>query len=226
MNRPYWGRSQDRPSRIQTRSATWLGVAGLVFFVGCGETNSKPREQSETIARKATPSTAASHTAAVGSNSPPQTHIAPVERIEVSSPVMPGRVIPTQYTCYGRDVPPPLRWRGIPRHTAELLLEIIKVRSASEKLEFSWAVAHIDPRSHGISIGKPPAGTAVGLNEDGRTEYRLCPPKNQTEPYVVVLFALPHRLAARSGFDPAALRRQAEHTATYQSLYVFQYKPR
>jgi phosphatidylethanolamine-binding protein (PEBP) family uncharacterized protein len=199
-----------------------FAIAALLIPAGCGSTRSKPIQNAIAGTRSATAGQSTTTTAS-GSGSHSESHIAPVERIEVTSPAVHDKTLPTHYTCDGHDAPPPLRWRGIPSNTAELMLFIIKVRAASSKLDFAWAVAHIKPSAHGISHGQPPSGAVIGTNSSGQSSYRLCPPKGSVEPYVVALFALPRKLTAKPGFEPTALRRQAEHAATYQSLYIFQY---
>src|ERR1700749_3489962 len=43
-------------------------------------------------------------------------------RIEVQSAFEPGGRIPVQYTADGAGYSPPLRWRGVPRTTASIVL--------------------------------------------------------------------------------------------------------
>ena len=147
------------------------------------------------------------------------------EKIEISSPaVAPEGTLPSQYTCDGRNIAVPLRWTGIPAGTAELVLDVLGVNSVHNQLFFEWAVAGLKPSSKGITAGRLPAGAVAGTNGFGRTSYGLCPAKGAAENYVVVLFALPHKLGVKRGFDPIALRRQAILHATYDGYYFFSYK--
>jgi phosphatidylethanolamine-binding protein (PEBP) family uncharacterized protein len=131
------------------------------------------------------------------------------------------------YTCDGANTPLPLHWKGVPAGTAELMLDVIKVKPVDNKLFFPWAVMRIKPTSSGSIVGgKLPAGAIVGTNGEGKTSYSLCPPKGASEAYVAVLFALPHKLPAKAGFDPQTLRLEAEQKASYQNLYIFNYKRR
>lgn len=143
--------------------------------------------------------------------------------MEISSPNIKNAALPAAYTCDGRNVPPTLRWTKLPRGTAELMLDIIKAHDVNEKIYFDWAVAHIKPTVHGITAGKLPPGAVLGANSKGHVGYDLCPPKGTFETYIVLLFALPHRLSAKTGFDAGDLRHQALHTGIAQNNYLFQY---
>jgi phosphatidylethanolamine-binding protein (PEBP) family uncharacterized protein len=223
---------------IRRITATLAVAAGLAVLAGCGEGTSSGASSS-TPKSPTTPAPAASTTASSGTaprtttathgtSTPASTpERAPdTERVLISSPVVPHAEapLPARYTCDGQNTPPPLRWKGIPKGTAELMLDIIKIAPVNHKLYFAWAVAGLSPKTHGINQGQLPAGGIVGTNSAGQRGYDLCPPKGSSEGYVAVLFALPHRLAAQPGFDAAALRREAERTATYQGFLIFTYQ--
>lgn len=151
--------------------------------------------------------------------------MAPNEKIVLSSSAIDpnGGELDPRYTCDGQDIPMPLKWRGVPPGTAELMIDVIKVKPVNGKLSFAWALAGIPPATQEIVDGKLPPGTVTGLNGDGEPKYRLCPPRGPSEPYVAVIFALPHKLHVKAGFDPVALRHEAERLASYQNLLVFSY---
>lgn len=211
-------------------------ATAMLFAAGCGGGSTKTSASQEatpqgTQASKTstTPTTTTTTTASTQTTgaTPPPTHTTqqapPNERIVLSSPAVSSSGLQSRYTCDGQDVPLPLRWKGVPPGTAELMIDVIKVKPVANKLYFSWAVTHISPTTHEIREGKLPPGAVVGTNGDGQAAYHLCPPKGQVESYVAVIFALPHVLRARPGFDPAKLRLQAEHMATYQNLLIFNY---
>jgi phosphatidylethanolamine-binding protein (PEBP) family uncharacterized protein len=149
-----------------------------------------------------------------------------VAEIGLTSPVVPhlNAAIPARYTCDGANTPLPLRWSGIPAGTKELMLDIIKFSPVNGKLFYAWAVSGLKPTTHGITDGKLPDGAIPATNSTGQRTYSLCPPKGSAESYVAVLFALPHRLAAKPGFDPAQLRHEAEATADFQGQLAFTYE--
>jgi phosphatidylethanolamine-binding protein (PEBP) family uncharacterized protein len=226
----------------RTRKATLVTPAALatiaiVVLAGCGgsketttgqvttsastPTNTAPTRTSAASTPASTPSATSTTTKA-----PAQEEKAPTqEKVDIRSPVVKNEgVLPSRYTCDGQGTPLPLRWKGIPPDTQELMLDIIKINPVNGKLYFDWAVMGLKPSSTGIGPGSLPAGAIVGSSSDGHTSYTLCPPKGPKESYVAVLFALPHSLRANTGFDPAVLRRQANNTAKYEGLLVFSYQ--
>jgi phosphatidylethanolamine-binding protein (PEBP) family uncharacterized protein len=146
------------------------------------------------------------------------------EKVEIKSPAFtPAGQLPARYTCDGSNSPPSLSWSGIPRGTAELSLYLIKVEPVDGQLTFSWAVAGIDPKSHGIKEGKLPPGAVTGLNSSGSASYDLCPPKGTKEEYVYVLLALPRSQHPEPNFNASAQRILDLHNAEYQGFLVFTY---
>jgi phosphatidylethanolamine-binding protein (PEBP) family uncharacterized protein len=223
---------QKRPGRLVSTLAT---AAALAAMVGCGGGASSGASVSTPDASTApapTTTTASSGTAAhpatstSGSTSTQKVEErTPVtERVEISSPVVRNEgLLPARYTCDGENIPPPLRWKGIPAGTAELMLDVIKLNPVNHQLYFSWAVTGLSPNTHGIDAKQLPADAIIGTNGAGQLGYDVCPPEGPSESYVAALFALPHRLPARPGFSAAALRREAERTATYQGFLIFKY---
>jgi phosphatidylethanolamine-binding protein (PEBP) family uncharacterized protein len=233
---------QARPSLKDVTTAA-LALAALAL-IGCGS-GSKPATSGAAASATKTAATSepSTSTAPSGASTPTtttstttpaaSTHTAtaehtplPREGFAITSPAVHNGVLAARYTCDGEDAALPLHIEGVPPGTAELMLDVIKIKPVGNALYFPWAVTHIKPTTRTIVDGKLPAGAVVGRNGAGQTSYHLCPPKGAQESYVAVLFALPHKLAAKPGFDPAALRREAEHTASYQNLYIFGYKRR
>jgi phosphatidylethanolamine-binding protein (PEBP) family uncharacterized protein len=228
---------------VKAGVALAIVVLGLLV-AGCGGNGTKPTGAATPAASTAasaaqTPKTApvtnpAATTTAPSTTAPPTTpapakaqeRVPLSEKVAVTSPAIHSGVLSARYTCDGADTPPPLHIEGVPPGTAELMLDIIKIKPVDNKLYFPWAVAHIKPTTRNIVGGKLPPGAIVGTNGNGKSTYDLCPPKGPAEGYVAVLFALPHELRAKPGFDPMKLRREAERTATYQNLYIFNYKRR
>jgi phosphatidylethanolamine-binding protein (PEBP) family uncharacterized protein len=146
------------------------------------------------------------------------------ERVQLASTAIPpGGAIPARYTCDGQDTPPPLSWETPPSGTVELMLDIIKVKPVNGELYFAWAITGIKPNVHRLSPPKLPAGVIVGTNSNGQVGYHFCQPKGSKETYVAALFALPRHLPAKQGFNATQMRLEAENTANYQSLYIFNY---
>jgi phosphatidylethanolamine-binding protein (PEBP) family uncharacterized protein len=219
----------------------WTAIALaviLLLLTGCGGSSTtttttaatsvaEPTVSTPTNTDASTASASSTPSTSTGTTTPAhtQTSAAPVvEKISLTSPVLTyNGAIPARYTCDGKDTPPPLHWTGIPPGTAELMLDIIKIKPENGALSFAWAVTGLSPTTTGIIEGKLPSGAIVGANSQGDAAYRLCPPKGTREEYVIALFALLHHHPAKTGFEPAELRLQAEHDANYQALYIFKY---
>lgn len=126
--------------------------------------------------------------------------------------LLPLAYLPMRYTCDGADISPPVRWNGIPRGAAELVLFVVNLRPVQGRVFVDWAVAGLKPTLHGVSAGKLPPGVTVGRNSSGNVGYSLCPNKGGMRPtaYVVDLLALPRRLVVQPGFDANAFYTKAE----------------
>ncbi|HEX7293413.1 MAG TPA: hypothetical protein VF259_02605, partial [Solirubrobacterales bacterium] len=81
-----------------------------------------------------------------------------------------------------------------------------------------------DPNLTGMQEGRLPKGAVMGRNSSGKVGYTVCPPKGSSETYIFTLYALPERLAARSGFDPNALRRQVGELSSNGGIMAAGYR--
>jgi Raf kinase inhibitor-like YbhB/YbcL family protein len=120
--------------------------------------------------------------------------------IELSSPAFQdGAAIPAQYSRDGADVPPPLRWTGVPAGTAELALEVMDP-DAPRGPFVHWLVAGIDPAATDLDAAS--ASRVEGRNGWGEVGYGgpQPPPRDPPHRYVFTLYAL----AEPSGFVKGA----------------------
>jgi phosphatidylethanolamine-binding protein (PEBP) family uncharacterized protein len=118
-------------------------------------------------------------------------------------------VVARRYTCQGADTPPPLQWTGVPEGTKEFALFLLSTRPVHGRLFFDWAVAGLPGNLRALAGSGLPAGAIVGQNGFGRDGYSLCPAGGRPETYLFALYALPQKLSATTGFDPASVRTQA-----------------
>lgn len=135
-------------------------------------------------------------------------------------------VLASQYTCSGTDISPPISWDKLPAHTADLALFLITAGSVNGQLgliSMDWGVANLNPATHGIAAGKVPAGAVVGANDEGKHAYSVCPSKGTTAYYAFLLYALPHRLAVKPGFNARTLRETASSQALAGGVLVSHY---
>lgn len=117
--------------------------------------------------------------------------------MEIKSPAFAdGDAIPTQYTCQGDNLSPPLSWTGIPEQTKSLVL-IIDDPDAPDPLApkmtwVHWVLYNLPPDSGGLpeAAKNLPPGTKQGLNDWNKTGYGgPCPPIGRHR-YVHKLYAL------------------------------------
>ena len=80
-----------------------------------------------------------------------------------SPAIPPGGEIPSQYTCDGTDISPPLTWSEAPDGTKSLVLVVEdRMRPLGSR---HWAVFDIPSGSHGLDAGYSANRPAKGLNE-------------------------------------------------------------
>lgn len=117
-------------------------------------------------------------------------------KVTFKSAAIVGHVIPTKYTCDGKNVNPPLEWGAIPHDTGELVLAEVALTptvpaSSNYNAKIEWAVAGIDPALHRLASGQLPAKAYVGLSASGTRHYSVCPKKGATVEYQFMLYGVP-----------------------------------
>lgn len=97
--------------------------------------------------------------------------------LSVSSPAFADNAqIPAEYSCTGRNVPPPLRWANVPPD-AKSLAVVVDDPDAPHGRYVHWVVTGIPPSATGIVDGALPAQAVVSLNSGQQAEYLgPCPP--------------------------------------------------
>lgn len=107
----------------------------------------------------------------------------------------PGGEIPSQYTCDGADISPPLAWSGVPDGTKSLVL-VVEDPDAPSGVFRHWAAFDIPAGSRGLDAGyganRPAAGFRESRNDFGKAGYGgPCPPKGHgAHHYRFRLFAI------------------------------------
>lgn len=89
-----------------------------------------------------------------------------------------GKPIPRPYTADGRNVSPPLSWKGVPAETKELALLVDDPDAPRAEPWVHWILFKIPPHQQQLSEDIPPAervamppGCLQGKNSWGRTGY-------------------------------------------------------
>jgi phosphatidylethanolamine-binding protein (PEBP) family uncharacterized protein len=118
--------------------------------------------------------------------------------------------IPSQYTCAGAGISPPLSWQKVPAKAAELVLFVIDDNSSGSSGGIRWIVGGIDPSSTGVAAGKVPAGGIVGTNTAGKATYSpICPAHGKSDTIEFVMYALKKTIPLSTGFQPS--KAEAEY---------------
>jgi Raf kinase inhibitor-like YbhB/YbcL family protein len=114
-----------------------------------------------------------------------------------------GQPIPSQFSCKGEGISPPLAWGGMPTGTKSLAL-IMDDPDAPMGTFVHWVIFNLPPSSAGLAEATPtspqlPDGSTQGANSAGRTGYTgPCPPSG-THRYFFRLYALDAALSLSSG---------------------------
>lgn len=117
-----------------------------------------------------------------------------------------GEVVPQRHTCDGSNVAPPLKWRGVPDETAELIL-LLEDPDADDEVFVHWMVAGLDPNLPELPEDFVPETAQVGLNDYGSADYRgPCPPQGEdAHRYVFTLLAVRERTLVGARFTASEL---------------------
>jgi Raf kinase inhibitor-like YbhB/YbcL family protein len=131
-----------------------------------------------------------------------------------SSAFKEGEPIPREFSCHGRDVPPPLAWDGVPGEAAELALLLDDPDAPGARPFVHWVVLGLPPGTTGLEGGSLPAGAREGRNDSGGSGYAgPCPPTGPEHRYLFTLFALPSAGTVDERTDPAQVRPALEAAA-------------
>jgi Raf kinase inhibitor-like YbhB/YbcL family protein len=121
-----------------------------------------------------------------------------------------GQAIPTTYTCEGDNLPPPLRWTGVPSGTAEVAV-VIEDPDAPQGTFVHWIVRGLPAAPTGELGSEALAASAVQLpGSSGQAAYvGPCPPDNGgNHHYHFEVLALPARVQVPASLSPGeAVRR-------------------
>ncbi len=125
-----------------------------------------------------------------------------------------GEAIPTQYTCDGDDISPPLQWSNPPAGTKSLVL-ICDDPDAPVGTWVHWVVYDLPPDLNSLPEGMPPdehpaVGGTHGINSWRRTGYGgPCPPGGRHR-YFFRLYALDTTLNLEARASARQVRQAME----------------
>jgi Raf kinase inhibitor-like YbhB/YbcL family protein len=201
--------------------------AVALVLAGCGDEGQELRAPSsdQTTTSASTSTTAASSTTEVaagtgggtggedasGGAASPTT----ATTLRLTSPAFEnGAATPTDFTCVGEDVSPPLAWTGVPAGTAELA---VVVRDPDADGFVHWVIAGLSPDLGGVARGNPPSQAVEELNDFGRQGWSgPCPPSG-THNYDFRIYALAEPSGLAAGADGARAAEQLESATVLAS---------
>lgn len=136
----------------------------------------------------------------------------------ISSAYKQGENIPSQYTCDGQRINPPLEISMVPAQTKSLAI-IFEDPDAVSGTFIHWLVWNIDPQTTEIAENSIPAGSMQGTTSAGKTGFvPPCPPSGSHH-YIFKLYALDTmlNLTPNAGKDNLEQAMQG-HTLDYSEL--------
>lgn len=169
----------------------------------CSEYHGKPENLTATSSSSARSASRSSGSSApASSSSPAESGLSP--GFSISSPAFENQgAIPSQYTCDGANITPPLQWRNVPAKAKALVLIIIDDAETGPASGIRWMVANINPASKGVAAGQIPEGGVVGVDTQGHSGYGgICPEHGKTDQIEFVLYALSKPIPVSAGFEP------------------------
>jgi Raf kinase inhibitor-like YbhB/YbcL family protein len=135
-------------------------------------------------------------------------------RLEVISPVFrDSHTIPSQYSCKGSNVNPPITIFNVPKGSQSLTLVMHDPDAVSGDF-LHWLVWDIPPGTDCIPVNSVPVGAVQGANGSGNPIYTgPCPPKGTgVHHYIFNLYALDTTLDLPGGSNLAeVIKAQKGH---------------
>jgi hypothetical protein len=196
-------RSFQQRWKSRTRCA-----AGYVME-DCSEYHGKPENLAVATASSSGPSSSAASSSAgstsgAAANTSGEVYSAP-GAMTISSPAFQRNgAIPSQYTCDGANISPPLQWQNVPAKAAALVLFVIDDTPTGPTSGIRWIVGDISPTAAGVASGATPQGGIVGADTQGHAGYGgICPARGKTSTVEFVLYALRKKIPLSPGFTPA-----------------------
>jgi Raf kinase inhibitor-like YbhB/YbcL family protein len=131
-----------------------------------------------------------------------------------SSAFKDGEMIPSQYSCKGEEISPPLQWKDAPSATQSFVL-ICEDPDSPVGIWDHWVVFNLPASTTELSenIQHYPSGTLLGKNSWGNTQYNgPCPPSGAHR-YFFKIYALDTTLSLNKGATKQQVMKAMEgHT--------------
>ncbi len=141
-----------------------------------------------------------------------------------------GGLIPSVYTCDGKDISPPLSWSDLPPGTQSLAL-ISDDPDAPAGTWVHWVAWNIPPATRALEEDQPKTGSLPGGAKQGTNDFRRvgyggpCPPSG-THRYFFKLYALSRMLDLPASATKADLEKAMKGSILAQAELVGKYRRR
>ena len=136
-----------------------------------------------------------------------------------------GARIPTEYTCQGKDIHPPLAFKGVPKNAASLAVSMHDPDSPNGNW-VHWLVWNLPPDTAFLEKGFVPESAVVGLNSWGANEYGGPCPLEGRHRYIFTLYALDAMLHLEEFGDIADFKQAIKNHVLEQAELVGFYEKR
>ena len=139
-------------------------------------------------------------------------------------------MIPSTYTCDGKDISPPLKWEGVPEATKSIAL-ISDDPDAPMGTWVHWVMWNIPADAQGLPENVPPDpqlpdGSRQGITDFGRSGYGgPCPPSG-THRYYFKLYALDTMLELPTSARKGDLLKAVENHVIAEGQLMGRYSRR
>lgn len=136
-----------------------------------------------------------------------------------------GELIPQRYTCDGSSTSPPLKWRGVPDETSQLVVVLEEPEAGEGETLVRWMVAELDPRLTELPENFVPETAQVGENDLGHTDYRgPCPDHgDESRRFVFSVLAVGEPLDVAPHYTAADLVKQLDGNVIARGELVGRY---
>ncbi len=136
-----------------------------------------------------------------------------------------GGQIPSNYTCDGFNVSPPLNFENVPKNAKSLVLIVDDpdaIKPAG-KVWDHWVAFNIPPQTKSVEEGRDPEGV-MGINSRNNLTYGgPCPPDGEHR-YYFRLYALDTMLKLKEGATKADVLKAIEGHVIEQAELMGKYK--
>ncbi len=139
-----------------------------------------------------------------------------------------GGMIPSQYTCDGSNISPPLQWSGVPASTKTVAL-IVDDPDAPAKTWVHWVIYDLPANKTQLPEGIKPQEKLAGGGKQGINDFKKigyggpCPPSG-THRYFFKLYALDIETSLNPGATKDELLKAIEGHVLAQGALVGKYK--